>query len=545
MPPAISRTHFGLVALALPLVGSIACGDDDVATTVVKGSETTTDGSGDGSETASDETASNEPERTDPVYFKASHPGPGDLFGVAIARSADGTVLAVAANREGSGATGIDGDADDDSQTDAGAVYVFTDDGDGWRQTAYLKAFNTGSGDGFGTSLALSADGSTLAVGAPFEASAATGIDGDGLDDSAPEAGAVYVFVRQGDTWVQQAYVKAENADEGDRFGTSLALSADGNTLAIGVEGEDSAATGIDGNADDESAFEAGAVYVFSRDGSAWRRAAYLKASNTDSGDRFGIAVALTGDGDTLVVGAHGEDSIAAEVDGDQEDDSASGAGAAYVFVYDGAWHQQAYLKGVRSHAEAAFGCAVSISDDGDTIAVGAAGDASAASGLDSDPNDGSRPYAGAAHVFRREGSTWRYEAYLKASHPDAGDEFGHHLHLSASGDVLAVGAALEASAGAGFDADPSDDSASASGAVYVFTHDGEAWAQRAFVKAPHPDPGDRFGWSVALSADGAQLAVGASREASGAAGIDGDAEDDSAPQAGAVFLFGDVLHGR
>ena len=86
--------------------------------------------------------------------------------------------------------------------------------------------------------VALSADGNTLAVSAPFEDSRATGIGGDQLDNSVSQAGAVYVFARTRGVWSQQAYLKASNtgeAEDGDQFGFSLALSDDGNTLAAGA----------------------------------------------------------------------------------------------------------------------------------------------------------------------------------------------------------------------------------------------------------------------------------------------------------------------
>src|SRR5262249_26312990 len=157
---------------------------------------------------------------------------------------------------------GIGGDQADNSALGAGAVYVFTRSGTTWAQQAYIKASNMDAGDQFGASLALSADGSTLAVGAFEESSAATGIGRDQADNSAEKAVAVYVFTRSGTTWTQQTYIKASNTDADDFFGTSLALSADGSTLAVGAFGESSAATGIGGNQTDNSADSAGAVYV-------------------------------------------------------------------------------------------------------------------------------------------------------------------------------------------------------------------------------------------------------------------------------------------
>ncbi len=103
----------------------------------------------------------------------------------------------------------------------------------------YVKASNTRAFDGFGESVALSADGNTLAVGAPGEDSAATGVGGDQLNDLFATAGAVYVFIRAGAAWSQQAYLKASNSRADDIFGFSVALGADGNTLAVGAAGED------------------------------------------------------------------------------------------------------------------------------------------------------------------------------------------------------------------------------------------------------------------------------------------------------------------
>src|SRR5262249_19250367 len=142
---------------------------------------------------------------------------------------------------------------------------------------AYLKASNTDGSDELGWSVALSADGLTLAVGAPFESSMATGIDGDQADNSAPDAGAVYVFIRTGATWTQQAYIKASNTHANEGFGFSVALSADGSTLAVGALEESSAATGVNGDQVDDSAPDAGAVYVFTRSGATWNQQAYIK----------------------------------------------------------------------------------------------------------------------------------------------------------------------------------------------------------------------------------------------------------------------------
>ena len=127
----------------------------------------------------------------------------------------------------------------------------------------YFKTSNTDAGDWFGSAVALSADGNTLAVGSEWEDSNARGINGDQTDNTVNGSGAVYVFRRSGSTWTQQAYVKASNTDVGDWFGYAVALSTDGNTLAVGADYEDSNARGINGDQTNNSADLSGAVYLY------------------------------------------------------------------------------------------------------------------------------------------------------------------------------------------------------------------------------------------------------------------------------------------
>jgi hypothetical protein len=144
-------------------------------------------------------------------------------------------------------------------------------------QQAYLKASNTEGNDLFGYSVAVSGD--TAVVGAPFEASNAVGVNGNQNDDSAFQAGAAYVFLRNGTNWIQQAYLKASNAGIGDLFGYSVAVWRD--TVVVGAFGESSNATGVNGDQTNNSAFQSGAAYIFVRNGTNWSQQAYLKASNT------------------------------------------------------------------------------------------------------------------------------------------------------------------------------------------------------------------------------------------------------------------------
>jgi hypothetical protein len=251
----------------------------------------------------------------------------GDLFGFSVALSADGSTLAVGALGEDSQATGVGGNETGNASPQSGAVYVFRISSVATAQVAYVKASNTGPADVFGFSVALSSDGSVLAVGAWGEDSSATGIDGNQLDDAASQSGSVYVFRRQGGAFAQAAFVKASNTRLGDDFGYSVALSGDGRALAVGAWSEDCGSTGIDGHQLDASQPESGAVFLFRQAGGAWAQDAYVKASNTEAGDFFGSSVALSADASALVTSAPGEDS-----NGSQLDNSAPESGAVYVF---------------------------------------------------------------------------------------------------------------------------------------------------------------------------------------------------------------------
>jgi len=342
----------------------------------------------------------------------------------------------------------------------------------------YIKASNTDSGDGFGygvflsdygsTALALSADGTTLVVGAPYESSSTRGIGGTENDNSSDWSGAVYVFTRTVTGWAQQAYIKASNADSFDLFGSAVALSADGSTLAVGAFSEASK----NGDQDNNSADWSGAVYVFTRSGSTWNQQAYVKASNTDSGDLFGHSVTLSSDGNTLAVGAREEESNATGINDSagQSDNSLSYAGAVYVFTRSGTtWNQQAYVKASNTNYHQWFGNAVTLSGDGNTLAVGAIGEGSKAMGINDDQSDISQPRAGAVYVFRRSDSTWSQLAYVKAPNTEIYDRFGSAVALSSDANTLAVGAHQENSAATGINGDQTDNSAENAGAVYLY----------------------------------------------------------------------------
>lgn len=455
-------------------------------------------------------------------YFKATNTGEGDAFSTSITLSADGNTLAVGAQHEKSAARGINSQQDDDSVLWAGAVYVFTRADGNWREQTYLKASNADQADYFGASVSLSADGNTLAVGAYNEDSAARGINGDQSDNSAYSPGAVYVFNRNNGRWQQHSYLKASNTVRtfgSAFFGYAVSLSADGNTLAVGDIREQSAATGINGNQFDFTNIRsAGAVYVFVRINGNWQQQAYVKASNTNTGDYFGSSVSLSANGNTLAVGADREESAATGVNGDQFDNTTPFAGAVYVYERtNGNWQQQAYLKHRNSAEQDSFGGHISLSADGNTLAVGI--------------------YDVGVELFSRTNGDWQQYGYLTATSPNGETHLGGSVSLSADGRTLAV-SSPDNSAATGINGNPNDNSASDSGAVYVFEFSNGIWQQLAYLKSSNSEQGDYFGGRVALSADGGTLAVGATGEDSAATGTRGYQLDNSQPSSGAVYLY-------
>jgi len=461
------------------------------------------------------------------AYLKASNNGSNDLFGSAVAISGDTVV--VGAPSESSNATGVNGNAADNSSGSSGAAYVFVRSSGSWSLEAYLKASNTGSYDEFGGSVAIS--GETIVVGAKYEDSNATGVNGSGSNNSKSDSGAAYVFVRSSGVWSQQAYLKASNTDASDNFGGNVAIS--GDTVVVAASNESSNATGVNGNQSNNSLITAGAAYVFVRSGGAWSQQAYLKASNTNTSDAFGRGIAI--DTDTIVVGASGEASNATGVNGNESNNSAFSAGAAYVFVRSGgAWSQEAYLKASNSGANDLFGYSVGVS--GDTIVVGAVNEDSNATTVNGDQTNNSASNAGAAYVFFRSGGAWSQQAYLKAANASSSNSFGTSVAIS--GDTIVVGSSLEDGSSPGVDG-AYNNSRTDSGASYVFMRSSGSWNQNNYVKpgttANALGIADLFGIAVAI--DNGTMISGAPFEDSNATTIDGDAENNSSSNSGAAFV--------
>jgi hypothetical protein len=328
----------------------------------------------------------------------ASDAEAGDDFGDAVSISGDGNTVIVAADGEDTGGSG------------AGAAYIFTRSGTTWSQQAKLMASDKQSGDNFGKAVSISNNGNTVIVSA------------NGEDTLYTNAGSAYIFTRSGTTWTQEAKIQASNAANGVGFGDSVSISDDGNTSLVGASGEDTGGLNV------------GSVYIYTRSGTTWSQEAMIQASDKQSGDSFGKYVSISGDGNTVIVAAEGEDT------------GADNAGAAYIFTRSGTtWSQQAKIQASDAEAGDNFG-KPSISGDGNTVIVGAIREDT----IDTD--------AGAAYLFTRSGTTWSQEAKIQASDATLQDRFGNSVSISGDGNTAIAGAYTEDTTG--------DNNA---GAAYIF----------------------------------------------------------------------------
>ncbi|MCH7848925.1 MAG: PKD domain-containing protein [Planctomycetes bacterium] len=374
-----------------------------------------------------------------------STPGaPMAYFGWAADMSADGnTALVGAIWDEAAGAF-------------SGAAYVFVREGSTWKQQAMLLGADAASGDQFGDSVALSADGNIAVVGATTD------------DNEAGEhAGSAYVFSRRGSVWSQEAKLRASDAAEEDHFGQSVGISAKGDLVVVGAVWDDDAC-------EDDRHCDSGSAYVFVRRGKIWVEQAKLIPSDGASNDFFGSSSAVSGDSNTIVIGAMGSGS----------------SGAAYLFVKNGAtWTATQKLTPSDGGIGDRFGKACDLSADGSSVLVGAA---------EADMPGACR--AGAAYIFARQGLVWIEQAKLTASKPVGAASLGYALTLSPDGETALIGARTD------------DGEIPNSGSAYLFVRRGSIWSEQVRITASDPEQFDAFGNAVAMSADASTAIIGAPR---------------------------------
>ncbi len=343
----------------------------------------------------------------------------------------------------------------------SGAAYVFTRSGSTWSEQAKLTpAGEKGASIGFGASVALSADGSTALVGAP----------GYGA-----RLGAAWAFTRSGTAWSEQQKLTGGGPESEGQFGTSLALSADGNTALVGSPDEYRVIRS-------KGVYGAGAVYPFVRTGTTWApqgvrltgtEEAYPEQYAVINGSGFGDSIALSADGNTAVIGGPEDNEY---------------RGAVWSFARSGtAWTQ----RGKKLTAQASgFGESVAMSADGSTALIGAPFQSG---------------FAGAAWVLTQTGGEWSKQAELKGT-PGEFAYFGSSMALSENGDTALIGSPTEQSY---------------VGAAWLFSRKGTVWSGQCQHLTGSGEVGEgRFGSGVALSSDAGTALIGAplDQEGSGAA---------------------------
>jgi FG-GAP repeat len=412
---------------------------------------------------------------TEEAKLTASDPAKGDGFGRTVALSVDGRTALVGTENA---ACPTDGD-------DCGAAYVFIrEKGGTWVEQQKLTASDAAPFSNFGHSVALSADGKTALIGAPFAGPPAAACP-------ALNCGAGYVFVRRGSQWVEQQKLTGSDAGIGATFGSSVALSADGKTALIGAI---NVACPTGANA-------CGAAYVFvCEKGGVWIEQQKLTASDASMGDEFGSSVALSADGKTALIGVFFADCPA----GDD-------CGAAYVFIHDkgGAWVEQQKLTASDVAANAAFGVSVSLSSGGEIALIGAPGDFC--------PSGPEVLLCGAAYVFVRKGGRWVEQQKLTVSNALGGGVFGNSVALAAGGRTALIGDRDAECPAVGGEC----------GAAYVFVRKRGRWVEQQKLTASDAALADSFGGSVALSAGGRTALVGTD-----------NAFCPASPHCGAAYVF-------
>jgi hypothetical protein len=356
------------------------------------------------------------------------------------------------------------------------------------KQDAYLKARVPEGEDTFGVALAMSGD--TLAIGATSEDGGSSGVNGDESSNAVSNSGAVYVFVRDGAGWSQQAYLKADVPTASAWFGKSVAL--EGDTLIIG---EPRASPFANTNV----APRAGSIYVFTRSVGVWTRTAVLKPDAVQDTEMFGFDMAISNG--TLVIGAPFENT------------GAHHSGAIYVASRSDGFSKLTQLKPQAPQAEDVFGWSVAV--DNNTVVVGAIQEV--------DPS--SRTGPGRAYVFAHENDQWVEKQTLLGQNTETGASFG--FGVAVLGERIAVGAPRARISSVMVPR----------GETFVFERTAGTFALSATLTASHPADGDFFGSSVALAPDGVlACALG---DGSGARGLDGDDSRRDSFQSGAFYLFG------
>lgn len=342
-----------------------------------------------------------------------------------------------------------------------GAAYVFVKTGTTWSLEAKLVSIDIAANDYFGFAVGISDDGNTVAVSAHED------------DDKGSNSGSVYIYTRTGTNWVQQAKMTANDGSANAYLGYALSMSSDGSTVvasAIGANGT------------------AGAAYVYTRTGGTWSQQAKIIADDGAAEDTFGVSVAISGNGSTIAVGSY------------YDDDKGNNSGSVYVFTRTGSsWVKQAKITASDGEALAWFGISVSLSKEGDVLAVG---------------SSGTNVRKGAVYVYSRSGITWSQQTKLTPNDAVENDQFGRAVSISHDGQTLIAGSHLDGDNGVD------------SGSVYIYGLKNSVWSMKMKIIASDGAAGDYFGVSLSLSGNGKLIGVGAR------------SDDSAVANSGSAYIF-------
>lgn len=290
----------------------------------------------------------------------ASNINDDNRFGWSLALSGPGDHLFVGAPAEKASYSGLV----------SGGVYWFSKGNDGWQQRGLLEASEPSLL--FGEVVVVDRSGSRLAVAAPNEA----GCAGDGQENCV-HAGAVHIFERNDDAYVHTARIVAVEPAANHHFGRELVISGDGRTLAASVMFPGPGA--------------GGRVHVFRDEPAGWHHEVELVAPNIEPWDGFGAGLAMDHAGDTLLVGATGDQGRGHGIGSDMhEKNAARGIGAVWAFERTDNWRSINYLKAPEA-AVTGFGRAIAISADAQVVFISATRDASGTSDVATQDNNGHR----------------------------------------------------------------------------------------------------------------------------------------------------------
>jgi hypothetical protein len=375
-----------------------------------------------------------------------------DYFGISVAMSADGSRIIAGASLDDT-AAGVD----------SGSARVYVRNGANWALEADLIPSDHGPNQAFGGNVAMSADGTRVAVGRA----------GHDPTAGAPTEGGFVVFLRVGTTWSEEESVPGPADPNIRNWPSSMYMSDDGTRVVCGTP------TYV-------TSWGHAAVYV--RTGGAWILEQSLPVGVPPGGTYWGMGVAISGDASRIAISVPGDDPI---VNGN----ALTNAGTVYVYRRSGStWLFEATLVSSEADPSEAFGNSadsLAFSRDGSRLVVGSAFD-----------DQLTVPYRGSGVVFVRTANTWTEEAILIPPGALTGDHVGFSVAISADGTQILLGAPNDTIGFGG-----------GHGSAHLFERTNTTWSHVVGYTASVPENNAQFGYDVALSADGTRAVMGSPLE--------------------------------